>query len=124
MNPGCADDQQSSRRVHRYRHSQLSEDAFASKWKSSVPIIVEDVDQQFQTLWTPTAFAERFGNMKCEVEDCESGEVATWKVGEFFSQFGQARSSSARSLKLKVSNPRVLVVSSTINIGGLLGLAS
>ncbi len=94
-----------SRTARCYLKNQLSQDKFTSIWKEHIPIVVKDVDRDFQTLWTPDAFSERFGEMKCEVEDCESGEVTTIKLREFFSLFGKARCPSYRSKKLKVCAP-------------------
>lgn len=91
-----------SRRIRRYGRETLTETQFASIWAEHRPLVVTGIDECFQTAWTPDAFTMQFREMSCQVEDCESGENTTWKVGEFFSLFGQSCSSSRRSLKLKV----------------------
>ena len=96
----------SSRKTNRYRQETLSEDHFASIWAQHRPLVVTGVDSRFQTPWTPNAFAQQFGDIDCQVEDCESGEPMKQKVRNFFSLFGQAWSSSRASLKLKVRRRR------------------
>ncbi|KAI0699909.1 hypothetical protein C8T65DRAFT_522992, partial [Cerioporus squamosus] len=86
--------------------NQLSEAHFASIWMQHQPIVVTHVDDDFQTRRTPDAFVERFGKMKCEVEDCDTGETTAESLANFFSLFGQVWSPSRRSLKLKDWPPK------------------
>ena len=45
---------------------------------------------------------EEFGGVACEIEDCETRDVTSSTVGQFFSLFGTPRASDSQIVKLKV----------------------
>ncbi|KAI0715183.1 hypothetical protein C8Q76DRAFT_768217 [Earliella scabrosa] len=78
-------------RVVRFlRAAQLTEAKFSSILRDHRPLVVTGMQEYFQLRWTPQWFIEQFGDVLCDVEDCETGTLSSQTILQFFSLFGQA----------------------------------
>ncbi|KAI0348951.1 hypothetical protein OH77DRAFT_1379157, partial [Trametes cingulata] len=84
---------------------------FQDIWATHRPIVVRNVDVDFQIQWSPDYLAERYGSVTCQVEDCESGSLRNTSVAEFFSIFRIPQSKRTQILKLKDWPPADLLKS-------------
>ena len=49
-------------------------DRFEAEWPAKKPVVVKQVHKQLDgELWTPAAFEAKFGNVKVDLIDCQSG---------------------------------------------------
>ncbi|KAI0708445.1 hypothetical protein C8Q76DRAFT_627624, partial [Earliella scabrosa] len=66
------------------RKTDLSEETFSQLWWSRHPLVVQGLQESLQLRWTPEFFVEQFGETKCEVEDCETGNVTVRTIAQFY----------------------------------------
>ncbi|KAJ7505040.1 hypothetical protein B0H11DRAFT_1905114 [Mycena galericulata] len=85
--------------IKRVTTCQLTEEIFRPLWAQGEPLLVTGVHRKFQLPWTPTYFIAKYGDDKCEVVDCESGQVQETTVKSFFRSFD--RENRKDCLKLK-----------------------
>jgi hypothetical protein len=99
---------------------QLDHDVFRSLWAKGNPLVVDGVLSKMNVSWTPEFFIEEFGKEECSIVDCQSDEVKSTTVKEFFATFGNFNSRNQHVWKLKVPSSILLP---TITHAHWLGLA-
>jgi len=95
----------SDREVISIQHNELTNELFVHLWarEDPYPLVVTPVPGQrlLQYPWSPEFFTSLTGKTKCNVQDCETGDIIPMMVGDFYALFGNEHDDT-RVLKLKV----------------------
>lgn len=72
-----------------FAHEDFTEDIFRPLWAKGDPIVVTGLLHRFDIEWTPEYFIEKYGDVECQIVDCQSEKAHDTEVGQFFKKFGK-----------------------------------
>lgn len=82
---------QTERQAIELDSAELTDELFDFLWTAerAYPLVVHNADQHLQLNWDAPCFIDLFGEEKCIIEDCKTGQQCKSTVGQFFQKFGQ-----------------------------------
>jgi lysine-specific demethylase 3 len=61
---------------------------FSSLWVRGLPLLVKDVLPRFKLTWNPEYFIEKYGDVSCNIVECQTEVTRGVCIREFFTWFG------------------------------------